>query len=183
MFKTLFTISSCSLLTACIVVDGTASGQIPNIVIQPQIPASTPVERSAQQTIYMPTPMPYPAQTWQQKVKIKTYDGRCVDFSRSNQRSIQTSHCHDGTNQHFIFHPDQSITVQGKCLDVAGKQKHDGAEVIAYTCNGQSNQKWYLDGQRIRSADTGKCLDIYNGKMKMYSCNQNRGQKFSFIAL
>ncbi|MFV5483281.1 RICIN domain-containing protein [Acinetobacter towneri] len=80
----------------------------------------------------MPTPMPYPAQTWQQKVKIKTYDG---------------------------------------------------AEVIAYTCNGQSNQKWYLDGQRIRSADTGKCLDIYNGKMKMYSCNQNRGQKFSFIAL
>lgn len=74
------------------------------------------------------------------KLKIKTYDGRCVDFSRSNQRSIQTSHCHDGTNQHFIFHPDQSITVQGKCLDVAGKQKHDAAEVIAYTCNGQSNQ-------------------------------------------
>ncbi len=73
--------------------------------------------------------------------------------------------------------------MQGKCLDVAGKQKHDGAEVIAYTCNGQSNQKWYLDGQRIRSADTGKCLDIYNEKMKMYSCNQNRGQKFSFNAL
>ena len=47
--------------------------------------------------------------------------------------------------------------MQGKCLDVAEKQKHDGAEVIAYTCNGQSNQKWYLDGQRIRSADTGKC--------------------------
>ena len=88
----------------------------------------------------MPTPMPYPAQTWQQKVKIKTYDGRCVDFSRSNQPSIQTSHCHDGTNQHFIFHPDQSITVQGKCLDVAGKQKHDGAEVIGYNFNGQSNQ-------------------------------------------
>ena len=73
--------------------------------------------------------------------------------------------------------------MQGKCLDVAGKQKHDGAEVIAYTCNGQSNQKWYLDGQRIRSTDIGKCLDIYNGKMKMYSGNQNCGQKFSFIAL
>lgn len=63
MFKTLFTISSCSLLTACIVVDGKASGQIPNIVIQPQILANTPVERPAQQTIYVPTPMPYPAQT------------------------------------------------------------------------------------------------------------------------
>lgn len=50
MFKTLFTLSSCSLLTACIVVDGTASGQIPNIVIQPQIAASTSVERVAQQT-------------------------------------------------------------------------------------------------------------------------------------
>lgn len=164
-------------------VDVTASGQIPNIVIQPQLPPSTPLEYPAQQTIYVPIPMPYPTQTWQQKLKIKTYDGRCVDFSCSNQRSIQISYCHDGTNQHFIFHPDQSITVQGKCLDVAGKQKHDGAEVIAYTCNRQSNQKWYLDGQRIRSPDTGKCLDIYNANMKMYSCNQNCGQKFSFIAL
>ena len=30
--------------------------------------------------------------------------------------------------------------MQGKHLDVAGKQKHDGAEVIAYNFNGQSNQ-------------------------------------------
>ena len=69
MFKLLFTLSSCSLLTACIVVDGTASGQIPNIVIQPQIPPSTPLEHPAQQTIYVPTPMPYPTQTWQQKTQ------------------------------------------------------------------------------------------------------------------
>ena len=53
-------------------VDGTASGQIPNIVLQPQIPPSTPLEHPAQQTIYVPTPMPYPTQTWQQKLKIKT---------------------------------------------------------------------------------------------------------------
>lgn len=30
--------------------------------------------------------------------------------------------------------------MQGKHLDVAGKQKHDAAEVIAYNFNGQSNQ-------------------------------------------
>lgn len=30
--------------------------------------------------------------------------------------------------------------MQGKHLDVAGKQKHDDAEVIAYNFNGQSNQ-------------------------------------------
>ena len=112
-------------------VNGTASGQIPNIVIQPQIPPSTPLEHPAQKTIYVPTPMPYPTQTWQQKLKIKTYEGRCVDFSRSNQRSIQTSHCRDGTNQHFIFHPDQSITVQGKYLDVARKQKQDGISMVS----------------------------------------------------
>ncbi|WP_373685072.1 hypothetical protein [Acinetobacter sp. YH12134] len=64
----------------------------------------------------------------------------CVDFSYRNQRSFQTSHCHDATHPHFIFHPDQNISVQDKCLDVAGKQKHDGAEVIAYNFNGQSNQ-------------------------------------------
>ena len=63
MFKLLFTLSSCSLLTVCIVVDGTASGQIPNIVIQPQIPPTTPLEHPAQQTIYVPIPWSYPAQT------------------------------------------------------------------------------------------------------------------------
>ena len=51
--------------------------------------------------------------------------------------------------------------MQDKCLDVAGKQKHDGAEVIGYNFNGQSNQKWYLDGQCIRSVDTSECLDTY----------------------
>lgn len=44
MFKT--------LLTACIVVDGTASGQIPNIVIQPQIPASTSVASCTTNHLY-----------------------------------------------------------------------------------------------------------------------------------
>ena len=81
-----------------------------------------------------------------------------------------------------IFHPDQNISVQDKCLDVAGKQKHDGAEVIGYNFNGQSNQNG-ISMVSVFVVQIGKCLDIYNGKMKMYSCNQNRGQKFSFIAL
>jgi uncharacterized membrane protein len=89
-------------------------------------------------------------------------------LNQSNQRELLASRCHDGHNQQFIFQPDQSITVQGKCLDIAGKIEHDGAAVIGYSCNGQSNQKWYLDGQRIRSVDTDKCL----GRVLIWLCTK-----------
>ncbi len=74
-----------------------------------------------------------------------------------NQLSFQTSHCHDATHPHFIFHPSQNITVQSKHLDVAGKQKHDDAEVIAYNFNGQSNQNGISIVSVFVSADTGEC--------------------------
>lgn len=108
-------------------VDGTASGQIPNIVIQPQIPPSTPLEHPAQKPFMCLHLCLILHKHGNKKLKIKTYDCRCVDFSHRNQLSFQTSHYHDATHPHFIFHPDQNITVQGKCLDVAGKQKQDYA--------------------------------------------------------
>ncbi|NHB65504.1 ricin-type beta-trefoil lectin domain protein [Acinetobacter sp. GFQ9D192M] len=168
MFRVLFLLGSCSILTACMVVGQTASEQVPNIIIQPEIPPATPAQHPAQKIIYVPIPMPDSTQTGMQKVKIKTYDGRCLGLNQSNQRELLASRCHDGHNQQFIFQPDQSITVQGKCLDIAGKIEHDGAAVIGYSCNGQSNQKWYLDGQRIRSVDTDKCL----GRVLIWLCTK-----------
>lgn len=110
---------------------------------------------------------------------IKTHDGRCIDFSQSDKRSMLAYACHGKANQRITFNQRSgTLVVQGKCLDVAGAQQHNGAPVIAYQCNGQRNQQWYMQGNRIRSAHSGKCLDIYNGKMVIHQCNGNRGQQF-----
>ncbi|GAA4908289.1 RICIN domain-containing protein [Streptomyces coeruleoprunus] len=58
----------------------------------------------------------------------------------------------------------------GKCLDVAGWGKHDGARIIQWPCHGGNNQKWYLERRadnhwQIRSLHSGKCLDAHNPPM------------------
>lgn len=63
IFKHYFNLGGCSFLTVFFVGDALASGQIPMIINQPQTLPSTPLEHPAQQTIYVPIPWSYPAQT------------------------------------------------------------------------------------------------------------------------
>ncbi|MFF3444155.1 RICIN domain-containing protein [Streptosporangium sp. NPDC002721] len=53
----------------------------------------------------------------------------------------------------------------GKCLDVDGASRADGANVIQWTCRSQPNQKWDLVATdsgyyTLRAAHSGKCLDV-----------------------
>lgn len=164
MMKSTLLIFSSTLLTAC-------------IVVEPPFPVVVHKEIN---TTEWPS---FPKTNNIQVLKIRTHDNRCVELNPANQKDLLASPCQNISNQNFIYHQDKSITVQGKCLDVSGKNKNDGAQVIGYECNNQTNQKWLFDGYRIRSQDSGKCLDIYNGKMKMYSCSNNRGQQFSITPL
>ena len=165
MLKPILLTSSCALLTACIVVE---------------YPVPIVVNKEVTTTSDYPSK---PANDRFKEVQIRTYDNRCIELSPINQKVLLASRCQNTSNQKFVYHQNKSITVQGKCLDVSGANKNDGAQVIAYQCNNQANQKWFFDGYRIRSQDSGKCLDIYDGKMKMYTCNNNRGQKFTIIPL
>ena len=165
MLKPILLISSCALLTACIVVE---------------YPVPVVVNKDVTTTIDYPINAPLDRF---KEVKIRTYDNRCLELSPFNEKELLASRCQNTSNQKLVYHEDKSITVQGKCLDVSGANKNDGAQVIAYQCNNQPNQKWFFDGYRIRSQDSGKCLDIYNGKMKMYTCNNNLGQKFTITPL
>jgi hypothetical protein len=60
-------------------------------------------------------------------------------------------------------HDDGTIrsSVSGKCLDVVGQSKANGAAVQEYDCWGGANQKWTFpsDGT-IRSVNSGKCLTV-----------------------
>lgn len=163
MLKFILLVSSSVLLTACIVVES---------------PVPVVVNKEITTTIDNPS---IPALNSLRTLQIRTHDNRCVELSPFNQKELLASRCQSTFHQKFNYNQDKSITVQGKCLDVSGANKNDGAQVIAYQCNNQANQKWFFDGYRIRSQDSGKCLDIYNGKMKMYTCSNNRGQQFTII--
>lgn len=74
----------------------------------------------------------------------------------------------------------------GKCLDVSGNAKGNGARVIAWPCNNAANQTWvrYGGGPRwtFKSKSAGKCLDLVGGKggpIVIWDCH---GRANQFIA-
>ncbi len=164
MLKYYFTSLICLALTGCIIIE------VPAYQDEIDFP------------IVITSPSPnYPKQQAPilSNVFIQTHDGRCLNLNNQNGRELLASKCNGSFNQQFSFNANQEIMVNGKCLDVAGAQKQDGTPIIAYSCNGQLNQKWKLENNKIYSLHSGKCLDIYNGKIKIYSCNENKGQKYT----
>ena len=73
-----------------------------------------------------------------------------------------------------------TIRQNERCLDVAGGETRDGSRVILFSCNGRDNQRWYRDGARIRSADSGKCLDASESYLAIRTCNGSREQQFEW---
>jgi GH43 family beta-xylosidase len=81
----------------------------------------------------------------------------------------------------------------GKCLDVAGSSSADGANVLQYTCNGRTNQRWRLedlgdDTHRLVNVATGKVLDTADcstadgADLRQWSWLNNTCQRFQFVA-
>jgi len=53
----------------------------------------------------------------------------------------------------------------GRCVDVASRSAANGAAVIHYQCNGQTNQQWRLQDAgngyvQLIARHSGKCLDV-----------------------
>jgi hypothetical protein len=79
--------------------------------------------------------------------------------------------CHGGDNQAWrIERSDDGYNSRlvsrrsGKCLDVRGESRDDGAPVIQWQCHGGANQQWRLEavgtGYRFVARHSGKCLDV-----------------------
>ncbi|WP_223279682.1 RICIN domain-containing protein [Streptomyces sp. SDr-06] len=61
--------------------------------------------------------------------------------------------------------------LSGKCLDVSGASTANGAAVIQYTCNGNTNQQLTLnpvvalgngEDHQLVAVHSGKCVDVSN---------------------
>lgn len=71
----------------------------------------------------------------------------------------------------------------GKCIDVAGRQATDGAQVQLWDCDSAASEQWtFGNNGTVRSL--GKCLDVAWGstsngaRIQLATCNGNAAQHF-----
>jgi len=62
---------------------------------------------------------------------------------------------------------------------VAGASTSDGAAVIQYHTTGDANQRWTVQGTRLVSVNSGKCLDGSGGLVTQRSCDGSAGQTWT----
>ncbi|GAB3805760.1 hypothetical protein GCM10027605_32390 [Micromonospora zhanjiangensis] len=73
----------------------------------------------------------------------------------------------------------------GKCLDINGAGTADGTKIQLWSCNGQANQVWSIDGQVWRNPNSNKCLGTAGGgtgngtKVQLSTCNGSGGQNWA----
>ncbi|HUS16436.1 MAG TPA: RICIN domain-containing protein, partial [Chloroflexia bacterium] len=72
------------------------------------------------------------------------------------------------------------------CLDVSSRSTADGAQVLIWDCNGQSNQLWRFNGDgSITAVGANKCLDVPNNstangvKLQIWSCSGAANQRWT----
>ena len=94
--------------------------------------------------------------------------------------------CAGGTNQQFTFTDGTVRSQNGKCLDVAGGSKDNGAAIQLYTCNGSAAQKFVLSAAGdLVNPQADKCVDIegWNPKngavLQLWECGGTANQKWS----
>lgn len=68
--------------------------------------------------------------------------GACLEASREGS-ALALKPCNNAKNQKWGMRSDGQLNnEQGWCADIKGASRNAGAAVIAWKCNGQSNQKW-----------------------------------------
>ncbi len=180
MHRYVLGLAALPLLTACIVVDP-ASGQgvgtiFPQIVIMN--PESTPQQPNTPQVIVVAPDSPTAQRIASPAALLRTANGQCVDVAGTDHRTLIRYNCHGRSNQIFQFMPNMEIRQGQKCMDIAGNDRREGAPVIMYPCNGQTNQKWFRNGYQIRSALHNKCLDARDKELRVRECQGQPSQHF-----
>jgi hypothetical protein len=126
-------------------------------------------------------------------LETMTRGNHVVDVSAKSMRAGQPVHIwtrHNDTNQIWKWRDDSIVNERsGMCLDVSGARTNNGAHIIQHHCHGRDNQKWKVDGSKLRPFHApDKCLDVVgktkNGaKLVMHSCHGGNNQNFREIRI
>jgi len=122
---------------------------------------------------------------------IKTYDGRyttqCMDYdyTQKGNNNLGMRPCTGHYNQRFYFVKGHAVSAkelttmqeQNMCLDT-----HKGtSKVYMHKCHNANWQKWYTDGDQLKSKYPNRCLTHDNdAKMWMRPCDHGLKQRWSF---
>jgi Ricin-type beta-trefoil lectin domain/Putative Ig domain len=77
-----------------------------------------------------------------------------------NGTQIQISPCSGRASERWTMEPDGTLRINGKCLDVAGASKLDGAKIDIFTCqSADANQHWAIGSNgELFSLNSGRCV-------------------------
>ncbi|MBP2479677.1 hypothetical protein JOF53_008549 [Crossiella equi] len=75
----------------------------------------------------------------------------------------------------------------GKCADVEGRSQANGAKLLLWTCNGQTNQRWTQTATgELRVYDNPKCVEAGTSaqgtRVTINACNGGNSQKWTVNA-
>lgn len=138
------------------------------------------------------TPLAYPTvygtQTYPGSARrgmVRTYDGLCLDIAPGQPPQagsvLMNFTCH-GRNSQQIQWYDGRMRVAGWCLEAVATGQNT-AMVVANDCRNSQAQYWHFEGQRIRSAWGGLCLDSGTGlrtPLQLNPCQPVAGQTFRY---
>jgi len=100
--------------------------------------------------------------------------GMCMDDTAARTRNgnpVQIWKCNGNPQQNWTFQPDGNpggagtLTIYGKCLDLANMGTAAGTLAHLYTCDGAANQQWLIDGVagELLNPVSGRCLTDTGG--------------------
>jgi hypothetical protein len=119
--------------------------------------------------------------------QIVGIDGQCLDVQgggAADGTPVGLYHCHDGTNQQWVYRNGQIVGSSGKCLDVQGGNTADGTRIVLFHCHAGPDQQWSIYGGAIVGMG-GKCLDAQGGDAAdrtpviLFRCRGTPNQRWS----
>ncbi|MFC8391791.1 nucleic acid/nucleotide deaminase domain-containing protein [Streptomyces sp. NPDC057238] len=75
-----------------------------------------------------------------------------------------------------------------KCFEIASNSHADSAWMQIYTCDGDANQKWRIEGNALVNVNSGKCLGVKrdgtsnSSRVKQWTCRQDRAQEWEYTS-
>jgi len=88
-------------------------------------------------------------------------NGKCL---ASNGDNVEVQSCNEGTGNQLWYWRSGKVLVNGAekhCLDVRNGEVNAPAQVVG-DCHGQANQRWYKEGNWLRTEVNYQCLSIQN---------------------
>jgi len=118
---------------------------------------------------------------------VKGINGLCL----ANQNSLNTegnpigvSACNGGSGQNWSTYSDNTVRVQGGCLDVVAAGTTSGTNVDWYACNGTNAQNWthQANGELV-NPNSGLCLTDPGGdtgsRLDIETCTDSAQQQWT----